>query len=188
MTDYKIFDAANPPGQIPPGVRGAAGYIGRAGRTPHIWTLPQWHVFKGLRQFPYYVPDLRLSPAVAAAEAVSEVLRLGWARFPEPATRAILFDFETAESAADRAWWARCAQLVAQDGFVGVAYGSMSTILELAASDVIAADWDGKADLPPGQTIHGHQYQANVSFDGTKIDYSVFDAWLFNRGGVGPRH
>jgi hypothetical protein len=188
MTDYKIFDAAYPPGQVPPGCQGAAGYIGRIGRTPHVWTVPQWRPFAKLRQFPYYVPDLGLSPAVAAAEAVSEVMRLGWARFPEPNTRAILFDFETAEGAADRAWWARCAALVSQDGFVGVAYGSMSTVLELAASDVIAADWDGSAALPAGQTIHGHQYQADVGFDGTQVDYSVFDSWLFNRGGIGPRH
>lgn len=188
MTDYKVFDAAYPPGEVPPGAQGAAGYIGRAGRTPHVWTPLQWRPFRGLRQFPYYVPDLSLSPAVAAAEAVSEVLRLGWARFPEPATRAILFDWESAEGPADRAFWARCAALVAQDGFCPVAYGSMSTILELAASDVIAADWDGKADLPAGQTIHGHQFQANVGFDGTQVDYSVFDDWLFNRGGVGPRH
>lgn len=188
MTDFEIFDAANPPAKAPYRVQGAAGYIGRAGRTPHVWTPPQWRVFAHLRQFPIYVPDLTLAPAVAAGEAVSEALRLGWARMPEPQTRAILFDWETAEGAADRAFWARCAQLVTQDGFCPVAYGSMSTILELAASDVWAADWDGKQDIPPGQTIHGHQDQANISFAGTKIDLSVFDQWLFDRGGIGPRH
>lgn len=188
MSGYVIFDAAYPPRKAPPGAQAAAGYIGREGRTPHVWTTSQWLPFQDLRQFPYYVPDLSLSPAVAAAEAVSEALRLGWARMPEPETRAILFDWETAEGPADREFWASCAQLVTADGFCPVAYGSMSTILELAATDVIVADWDGVSTVPAGQTIHGHQYQADIAWDATQVDYSVFDAWLFNRGGIGPRH
>lgn len=188
MTDYQVFDAAYPPGSVPPGAQGAAGYVGQDGYTPHIWTVPQWRVFAHLRQFPIFVPDLSVSPVFAASEAVSAVLKLGWAKMPGSQTRAITFDFETAEGSADRAWWAACAQQVSDAGFVGVAYGSMSTILELAASDVWAADWDGEQDIPPGQTIHAHQDQADIAFGGTQIDRSVFDQWLFDRGGVGPRH
>ena len=72
--------------------------------------------------------------------------------------------------------------------FTPVAYGSLSTVLMNAAVDVWAASWNGEAVVPPGQTIHGHQDQADVPFAGTRVDYSVVDAWLFERGGVGPRH
>ena len=61
-------------------------------------------------------------------------------------------------------------------------------MLANAASDVWAAAWDGEAVIPAGQTIHGHQDQANVPYAGTQVDYSVIDAWLYERGGVGPRH
>lgn len=188
MALYKVFDASRPPGKIPAGAQGVAGYIGRAGRTPHVWTPAEWDRFTHLRQFPIYVPDLNGSPAAAAAEAVAEVMKLGWAPFrPGPQTRVILVDFETAHSAGNRSWWKNCAAQIAKEGFVGVAYGSLSTVLDLAAADVWAAAWDGHTTIPPGQTIHGHQDQANVAWDGTRIDWSVFDDWMWARGGVGPR-
>jgi hypothetical protein len=80
------------------------------------------------------------------------------------------------------------ASAVEAGGFVPVAYGSLSTVLGNAAADVIAADWDGIKTIPPGQTIHGVQYAANVKAGGGTVDYDLFDAWLMARGGVGPRH
>jgi hypothetical protein len=182
-----MFDASVPPGQIPPGCKAVAGYVGRPNFTPHVWTLSEWLTFSSIPQLPYWVPDLAAEPGAEGATAVDAVMELGWAphmSFP----RAILFDFETASGPADRGWWQECAATVGADGFCGVMYGSLSTVLENAAVDVVVAAWDNSAQLLPGQTIHGHQYKAGVAFDGTQIDYSVIDEWLLARAGVGPRH
>ncbi|HXC83855.1 MAG TPA: hypothetical protein VNV62_18560 [Trebonia sp.] len=182
-----VFDAAFPPSRIPPGCKAVAGYVGRLNFTPHVWTLPEWQRFSSIPQLPYWVPDLAVAPNLEAAAAVHAVLELGWA--PHIADeRAVIFDFETASGPADRGWWQECAAAVSAAGFCGVMYGSLSTVLENAAVDVVVAAWDNSAQLLPGQTIHGHQYKAGVAFDGTQIDYSVMDEWLLARAGVGPRH
>jgi len=166
----------------PPGAQGVLGYIGREGRTPHVWTLPEWDRFAHLKQFPAYVPDLTLPGISEAQEAVKAAEALGWAPF-QAARRAIVFDFETAQSAATRAWWQSCAAELEQLGFAGVAYGSLSTVFELAASYVLVADWDGSRALDPGQTVVGHQYLSMPAYD-----LSAFGQWLWDRGGEGPRH
>ena len=86
-------------------------------------------------------------------------------------------------------WYDAWAATVITGRFTPVAYGSLSTVLVNAAIDVWAASWDGEAVVPPGQTIHGHQDQADVPFAGTRVDYSVVDAWLYRagRGRAAPR-
>lgn len=186
---YPAFDAANPPGRVPPGMRVAMGYIGRPGFTPHVWSVPQWQVFARIPQIPYWVPNLSAPPAAEAQAAATAAKDLGWApHMPGAKKRAIVFDFETAEGPYDRAWWADCGAHLEEWGFTDVAYGSLSTVLELAATDLIVADWDGDPVIMPGQTIRGHQYQAGVAFDGTSIDYTMIDQWLYDRAGQGPRH
>ena len=69
-----------------------------------------------------------------------------------------------------------------------VAYGSLSTVLGNAASEVLAADWDGIPAIPPGQILHGLQYAANQKIGAATVDYDVVDGWFLGRGGVGPRH
>jgi hypothetical protein len=181
---YRVFDAAYPPPTAPPGCSGVLGYIGGS-RATHVWPATAWAPFRALRQFPCWVPAVTDNPAEAGQFAVKAARALGWAPGPTVGPRVIVIDLETIE---DRAWYASCAAEVLNGGFWPVVYGSLSTVLQNAATDVWAADWNGEAVIPAGQTIHGHQDQANAPYGGTQVDYSVIDAWLYERGGVGPRH
>jgi hypothetical protein len=175
-----VMDAAFPPPGVPAGVAGVMGYLGQRGRTPHVWTPAEWGRFREVRQFPVWVPDFAESPVVEAGMAADAALALGWAAGEPPdQTRVIVLDMETR---VDRQWYASWAAVVTRNGFAPVAYGSLSTVLQNAADDVIAADWDGIRSIPAGQTIHGLQYASTAG-----ADYSVFDSWLMARGGVGPR-
>jgi hypothetical protein len=180
---YRVFDAAYPPPAAPPGCTGVLGYIGGS-RAAHVWPAKAWLPFRGLRQFPCWVPATTDGPIEAGQFAVRAARALGWAPGPKVGPRVIVCDLETVEN---RAWYATWALTVGEGGFVPVVYGSLSTVLANAGTDVWAADWNGEAVIPAGQTIHGHQDQADVPFAGTRVDYSVVDAWLYERGGVGPR-
>jgi hypothetical protein len=175
----RVFDASTPPQTAPPGFAGVLGYVGKRGFTPHVWTPEEWRRFGHLRQFPCYVPDLNADPAAEARIAVAAVEALGWAKFPEPNTRAIICDTEVKIVPA---WYATFAAIVGEAGFIAVDYGSLWFAAQNLAADIWAAEWDGNAQLEAGQTIHGHQYNA-----GQIMDLSVIDEWLLNRGGVGPR-
>jgi hypothetical protein len=184
----KIMDAAVPPATSPAGIEGVMGYIGGA-RATRVWTTADWLRFQHLAQFPLYVPDLTASAVPQAINAVDLAKNRGWAAFmPEPGRRVIGFDLETG---INRAWYAAAAAIVIEEGFVPFAYGSLSTVLENAAEIVVAADWIGGSvipQIPPGQTIEGLQWEANVAVGDTMVDYSVFTPALFARGGVGARH
>jgi hypothetical protein len=184
MTLHRVFDAAYPPPSAPPGAEGVLGYVGRPGYTPHVWTPEEWRRFQHLRQFPCWLPSLNDAPEHDALLAVDKVRELGWApRMPQ--IRVIICDLETSVVPG---WFQRWAGTVGGQGFYGADYGSLSTVTADAAVDVWAADWDGLAQLPAGQTMHGNQYRANIAFGGTTIDLSVVDDSMFDRGGVGPRH
>lgn len=180
----RIFDAAYPPATVPPGCTGVLGYVSGQ-RATRIWTPSWWLPFAALRQFPAMVPNFTIeTPEQAALDAVDAVQVLGWAAH-EPDERVILVDSETL---VEPGWYQRCAEIIGNEGFTPVDYGSESTILLNAAEDVWVAAWDGATVLEPGQTIHAHQYAASVSFGGTQIDLSVADEWLMARGGIGPRN
>jgi hypothetical protein len=179
MTLYKCFDAAFPPQSAPPGAQAVLGYLGRAGQTPHVWTMPEWDRFAHLRQYPAWVPDFGADPGAEAVQAVLAMLDHGWA--PRQAeTRAIVCDLETS---VHPGWYQAWADRIGTEGFVSVAYGSLSTVLENAAAHLWVAAWDSDPHLEPGQTIHAHQYQS-----GPDWDLSVIDEWLWDRGGEGARH
>lgn len=182
---FRVFDAAVPPPSAPAGCHGVMGYIG--GNATHVWTPAEWQPFAHLAQFPIWVCSLTGDhPSIQGGEAVYRARQLGWAPWEKgEAERVIIADLE---AAADPAWYVQFCTPVVNAGFVPVAYGSLSTVLGNAASDVFAAAWDDAAVLEPGQTIHGHQYAANVPFGPTVVDYSVVDEWLMLRAGVGPRH
>jgi hypothetical protein len=183
---YTIIDAEYPPTSIPEPATGILGYIGGP-KAANTWSLTQWERFSHVRQFPAYVPDMAANPLPQAEDAVTRALALGWAPWQKGnGERAIIFDLETG---ANPEWWLQLARMTCTRGFVPVAYGSQSTVYANQAAAVIMADWTGH--VPTGgetSTTHGIQYEANVTWEGTKIDYSVFDQWLFDRAGVGPRH
>lgn len=185
MSTYVIFDAENPPAAPPRYAEGVMGYLGGA-RAARVWTLANWLAFRDIRQFPVYVPDIGADPAQQGIEAAELAIGLGWSNKEKGAAqRAIFIDMETS---ADAAWYDTIASTIALRGFMPVAYGSLSTVLANAADDVLAADWNDQVAIPKGQTLHGHQYVANAAFGGTVVDYSTIDGWLYQRGGVGPRH
>ena len=181
---YRAFDAATPPGHAPPGCPAVLGYIGGK-RATRGWTLAEWQRFGHLRQFPAWVPDTRgENPVQSAADACRAMKALGWAP-NQPARRVVVCDLET-EIVPQ--WYQIFAGGVQLAGFEAIAYGSLSTVGGNLAADVWVAAFDGSAALPPGQTVHAHQYAADVPFGGTQVDYSMMDEWLFDRGGRGPRH
>lgn len=186
MSYHLIFDAAIPPTRPPSSAEGVMGYLGGP-RAANTWSLEDWLPFAGLRQFGVYVPDVSANPLSQARQAVQLALALGWSDKMQGAEqRAIIADMETS---ADPGWYDKFATDVSAHGFIPVAYGSLSTVLDNAAADVIAADWNWQVPtIPPGQTFHGGQYAANKEFDNTTIDYSAFDDSLFQRGGVRARH
>lgn len=178
------FDAANPPTAAPSDAVGVMGYLGGP-RADRVWPLEEWLPFSHLKQFGIYVPDITLNPHTQGSEAVQLALALGWSsKMTGAQQRAIIIDLETR---ADAAWYQEIAETISSRGFMPIVYGSLSTVLDNAAADVLAADWDGQAIIPPGQTLRGGQYSAEVPFRNTLIDYSIIDEWLYLRGGVGPR-
>jgi hypothetical protein len=184
MSVYQIMDAAYPPATVPAGVQGVIGYLASPAAL-HSWEPREWLPFQHLRQFPMWVAALTGSPTQQAEIAVSQVLSLGWAAHePAPYTRAIGIDME---ASAEPAFYAIMAEIISGAGFAPFAYGSLSTVLGNAADDVLVADWDDTAVIPAGQDIHGGQYLANVPYGSTKVDYSLFDGWLYQRGGRGAR-
>lgn len=184
VTLHKVFDAAFPPAAAPPGADGVLGYVGGQGRTPHVWTPEEWRRFSHLRQFPAWLPDFAADPVRDADAAADAVEALGWAKMGEPDTRLILLDGEASRFPG---WYKSWADRTTVRGFYPVDYGSLFYVGANFAKDVWAADWNDVAQLPPGQSIGGEQYRANVAWDGTSIDLSVITAELFNRGGIGPR-
>ena len=180
-----VLDAAYPSAVVPAGIHGVMGYIGGP-RAYHAWTLQEWLPFAELRQFPIYVPDIRRPPIDQGAEAVHLSVGLGWSdAMTGPEKRAIVLDMETS---IDPAWYEQIANVIDQHGFTAVAYGSRSTVLGNGPDAVLLADWDNSDTVPgPIASVHGNQYSGNVELGGTLVDYSVFDQWLYHRGGVGTR-
>jgi hypothetical protein len=176
-----VIDAAYPPAAVPAGISGVMGYVG--GAAYHTWTPAEWQPFHAVRQYPVWVAEGGAADTQAEA-AVRAVAALGWVAHAAD-TRVIVIDMETA---VEPAWYKIMAAGVSAAGYLPVAYGSLSTVLGNDAADVLAADWDGVARLPPGATIHGVQYEANVQLAGATVDRCLFDSWLMARGGVGPRH
>lgn len=176
----RCFDAARPPQTAPAGVQAVLGYVGGP-RAARVWTLPEWHRFAGLIQFPCYVPDLAAHPGPQAAEAVRLTAALGWWAGLQ---RAIVADTETTVS---REWWAAFAGQVVGLGYIPVDYGSLSCVLGNAAALVWSARWDGIPAVPAGQTIVAHQFAAGLPCEDTQIDLSVLHPDLAAVGGRGPR-
>jgi hypothetical protein len=174
----RCFDAAFPPMDPPPGFGAALGYIGGP-LAERAWSLAEWQRVGHLIQFPCYVPDLEDSPSDQANDAVQLARRLGW-RYQ----RGIIGDLETE---VNRAWWQVFAATILANGYVAVAYGSLSCLLQNAASCMWAADWNDIAAVPPGQAVWGSQYMANVAYQGTRLDLSVLHPELARLGGRGPR-
>jgi hypothetical protein len=188
---FRSFDAAYPPLTGYPGCAAAAGYIG--GRTPHVWTGPEWRRFAGLKQTPIWVADLSTDGIASglAAKAKAEERgwtateggydvglygsaafvkqnHPGWAPSEDPTRRVIWLDMET--------WVSKTFV----DGFIEGAGGQLPRF----AGYWIAA-WNGQPDVPAGDV--GHQFQPDVPYQRTQVDLSVWDGSMLAKFGYGPR-
>jgi hypothetical protein len=180
---HKGIDAAYPPDTAPRWCEVVCGYIG--GNTPHVWTLDEWHRFSHLRQVPIWTCyGDPAGPETQAAEAARAARALGWAAYFRPHTRVIVGDCETMQ---DESFWTAFDAALYREGFLGVCYGSLSTVLANRAVRVWAADWNDIPALYGGASIHGMQYIGNMPWENTAIDVSVFDELVYFGGGIGPR-
>lgn len=179
---HKCFDAAFPPLEAPAGCDSVLGYIGGS-RALHTWALDEWRRFSHLRQFPCWVPDPhgRSTPAQIGQAITARANELGWRS--SGGSRVVVVDLETFASAK---WWHELATAVNEGGYYAVCYGSAATVRANEASNYWAALYDGEATVPGW--AHAKQYEANVRVQSTEVDYSVISDWMFERGGVGPRH
>ena len=182
---WKGFDAAYPPSHPPAHCPIVCGYIAGP-RALNIWKPEQWLPFQHLRQAPITVLDLAGDPVKQAHDAVAAAIALGWST-----ERAIIGDCETAQ---DRRFWRIFARNVEDYDYVPVAYGSADFVTANHAALYWAAQYDdipsldNLPQLPPGERWLGKQYQAEVAFDGTFVDLSVFAHEFYEMCGVGPRH
>lgn len=174
----RIFDASTPPQLAPAGCAGVLGYIGRPGFTPHVWMPAEWQRFAHLTQFPAWLPDFTQHAGAEATAIVTALKAAGWE--PEKnalRTLAVVIDYETS-GAAEAEWHGNLADALGSVGYDAIAYGSLSSVVQIEAAHVWAADWNGEADLSgAGMTVHAHQY-----LDAGSVDYSVADDWLMARG------
>lgn len=178
----RAFDASTPPASTPPNCSAVLGYIGRPAHTPHVWTPAEWQRFKSLVQLPCWVPDLTQHASVEAIAILAALKEAGWPSGGASLAPAVIIDYETA-GMTEAEWHAELADVLGHGGINTVAYGSLSTIMQVAAAHVWVADWDGTQQLDPaGQTVMAHQYAADIPYDGTKVDYSVVTQWLIARG------
>jgi hypothetical protein len=176
-----MFDAAYPPQAAPPGAQAVLGYVGGRGldRDTHPWTLTEWQRFADLRQFPAIACNLTDDPASSGTAAVQLAKWLGW---DINGSRALVGDMETQ---SDSMWWARFADAVSSAGMIPVCYGSASTVAGNKPKRTFGADWNGDKAIPAGWVAH--QYEGNVPFGGTLIDWSSLTPVMLRLGGEGKR-
>jgi hypothetical protein len=182
MSLYQAFDASIPPMNPYPGCKAVMGYVG--GNTPHVWTLAEWERFSNLAQFPIWVGYHEDHPEQHANACVSAVKNLGWAAHHVP-RRAVLLDFETE---INPSWIDSFAGVIWEGGYETMIYGSESTIVQNPPKEGRwIALYNGQMSIPSDPYAVGHQYKANVPWDGTVVDLSVITDQMMAHAGYGPR-
>jgi hypothetical protein len=178
------FDASVPPGTPYPGARAVLGYIG--GNTPHVWSRGEWLAFQHLAQFPIWVGVFEDDPAGHADEAVRAAHGLGWSDNPPSRNRrAIVLDYETQ---VDPAWINTFGARLWRAGYETFVYGSQSTVDENPPKEGrVIALYNGRPDLTSDPFAVGHQFSANIAFDGTFVDLDVVTDTMMAHAGLGPR-
>lgn len=181
---FHAFDAAVPPRAPYPGCQAVLGYV--YGPTPHVWTLDEWLRFAHLRQAPIVLYDKLKDPGSEGRAAAMAVKRLGWLPHAK-SLRVIWLDMELTR---DPAWIAAWAGAVRGEGFMPGDYRSLSSLTADGDPGIVMkwiAAWDGAPVVEDLARVDGHQYTANIAFEGTFVDLSVFDGAALAAFGHGPR-
>lgn len=148
----------------------AAGYLGPANNTPHIWTAADWAAQSARYRLPIWVPANPANPQLEAAQFASELEAL---RVPRNATVAV--DLETHQWAGDVAMFASILGLA---GYHVISYGSSSTLFaNPVESGYWVADWTGQPHLYPHPGVVATQYKPNLTLaNGITVDESLIVA------------
>lgn len=184
MTLYHAFDASVPPTKPYPGTEIVCGYIG--GDTPHVWTAKEWNAVTdngATRMLPIYVRSnfSGFDPGVEARKAATAAHSLGWSPH---IGRLIVLD---SEEETDVAWIRAFGGALIRDGFHAVDYRSISVLIAHPSGLV---EWAADFSLPPmpsSQNQSGFQYAADIPWDNTKVDVSIFDDTIYRGCGHGIR-
>lgn len=193
-TLYNGADTAAPGHPLPAGTKILCGYIG-AHDLPgqpdalHVWTRAEWNQYLDagsplyggpeLRSLPIFVHDFPGDPVQLANNACDAAVDLGWAH---RLGRLIAVDLETL---VDAAYVSGLNKQIRARGFRCMKYGSPSTINQNPATD--GGTWMAlllahRPSVLPPDTV-GDQWRF-----GTEWDLSVFDKFVYDNCGVGPRH
>jgi hypothetical protein len=180
---FRAFDGSVPPAAAPAGVQAVLGYLG--GPTPHIWTEAEWLRFSHLRQAGIWIVDFSKGGWGQGDMAASAAKALDWAAHARR-RRVIWLD---AETTVQLDVMANACEGVAESGYMPGIYGSQSTVVayERLGHPLWVANWNGMPAVPPLPDVAGHQYAANLAWDGTEIDLDVFDGSMWDHFGDGPR-
>lgn len=182
----RMFDAAFPPLRPFPGCGAVAGYIG--GNTPHVWTANEWNNASddgALPMLPIWVGFGEADPVDHGQQAAAAAIRLGWEPHHSPKWRAIVADVE---AVSETAWLKAFGQALRTAGFLCWPYMSATALpSDPPGFTVWLALWNGLATVPAIHDVGGHQYAANIPFESTDVDLSVFRPGLLDSFGRGPR-
>jgi hypothetical protein len=157
-----MADAATPPSVAPAGYAAIAGYIGRDGRTPHVWTRAEWDRFTGMRKLPIWVPGPGASASADAWAIAEELYKLGVKR-----GNAVAVDLEEAVAPG------YLRQLHNRLNFLDYVlwvYGQASTIFGNPPCDGYwVADWTGNPHEYPHDNVRATQYTSGNAYDSSEV-------------------
>lgn len=180
MWHERFRDAANP-ADIPLGwAGGVAGYI-NGGDPFHPWDAGNWLEFRGLRKLPIFVrsdPVGRSEAETDAFQALRGLYDLG-----VPRGRYVALDSETAQ---DPAYVTRWLTVIGHFGYLGIDYGSASTVFKNDSPRYWVADYRGTGPFmydQPGVHIIMTQYASPSTGSGGQWDSSTCEPWQYFESG-----
>ncbi len=170
MALRRMWDAAFPPSS-PPRWEVAAGYIGPAGVTPHVWTAQEWDASGARWRLPIFV---RPSGGDPTADATFCTRWLAAHSVAKGATLAL--DYETR---IDAAYLTAFDNAVSHAGWKVMVYGTRRTVLQ--NPEPSGGYWDAQWTNVPhlnagsaatqygGDTTLGQPYDASLVADSTPL-------------------
>ena len=120
MGFLSFYDSAYPPANPPAGMNGVGGYLG--GDTPHVWDKADWDSQHVRYRLPIFVRSDPPGPG-AATDVASALFQLRYLGAPKGIL--VAWDMETA---ADAAYIKQVYDLMTQEGYKLIVYGSQSSI------------------------------------------------------------
>lgn len=183
LVTVKMGDQSTPDKSVlPSGTKIVAGYLGKAGATPHVWTRTQWNMFNGLKKLPIWTPDLSrdLNSVDAQADAESILWRCYTLGIPQGSPIAI--DLET------KVFPSYCTALSSYVRYFGYRvwlYGSASTVfrnpVNKNSQNGANKYWVAEYHEPRKAYMYDHPDVAATQWtDGPEVDQSTVKEWEYH--------